>query len=152
LSLIHAHLAGAGLYLNLQQAITAYAIGIVKGNFNIETRIDAMGALSVILLNSDISTPSDALKISDVLCCGLNDYTNDQRGDIGSTLRLQSIETLDAFRNHMDLNRFSDDVLPAVMPFVAKLAAEKLNSVRFRAWKCLEGYWETNPGLPTMQW
>ncbi|KAK5380395.1 hypothetical protein LTR20_007166 [Exophiala xenobiotica] len=151
LSLIHAHLAGAGLYLNLQQAITAYTIGIVKGNFSIETRIDAMGALSVILLNSDISTPSDALRISDVLCCGLNDYTNDQRGDIGSTLRLQSIETLDAFRNHVDLNRFSDDVLPAVMPFVAKLAAEKLNSVRFRAWKCLEGYWKTNPGLPTMQ-
>ncbi len=152
LSLIHAHLAGKDLYLNLQQAITAYTIGIVKGNFNIETRIDAMGALSVILLNSDIGTPNDAVKISDVLCCGLNDYTNDQRGDIGSTLRLQSIETLDALRNHRDLNRFSDDVLTAVMPFVAKLAAEKLNSVRFRAWKCLEGYWKTNPNFPTLQW
>ncbi|KIW59998.1 hypothetical protein, variant [Exophiala xenobiotica] len=151
LSLIHAHLAGKDLYLNLQQAITAYTIGIVKGNFNIETRIDAMGALSVILLNSDIGTPNDAVKISDVLCCGLNDYTNDQRGDIGSTLRLQSIETLDALRNHRDLNRFSDDVLTAVMPFVAKLAAEKLNSVRFRAWKCLEGYWKTNPNFPTLQ-
>ncbi|KIW21019.1 hypothetical protein PV08_01598 [Exophiala spinifera] len=149
LSLIHAHLAKSGLHSKLQQSIASYAIGIVRGSYNIETRVDAMEALGVIILNSDLSSPTEAEKMAEVLCCGLDDYTNDQRGDIGSMLRLQSIETLDAYRKGS--SQPSEVIGEAVLPYVAKLASEKLLSVRFRAWKCLEGYWRTSTSLPELE-
>lgn len=149
LSLVHAHLARSGLHSNLQQSIASYATGIVQGSYNIETRVDAMEALGVIILNSDLSTRTEAEKMAEVLCCGLDDYTNDQRGDIGSTLRLRSIDTLDAYR--IGSSQSSEIIAEAVLPYVAKLASEKLISVRFRAWKCLEGYWRTSTSFPELE-
>ncbi|KIV87718.1 hypothetical protein PV11_03247 [Exophiala sideris] len=149
LSLIHAHLAQTESHHEVQQAILSNIIKIIEGNYSIETRVDAMDALGVTLLNHNVASETDVTAISSVLRQGLTDYTNDQRGDIGSTLRMSSIEAVDTFRSHKSL--FQGEVLQNVMPLVVKLAAEKLNNVRFRAWKCLEGYWEASPEFPTLK-
>lgn len=150
LSLIHTYLAQGKSHHQLQRAILSYIIKIVEVNYSIETRVDAMDALGFTLLNHDIASEIDATTISDVLRRGLTDYTNDQRGDIGSTLRLSTIDAVDRFRSHK--GSFSGEVLQSVMPLVVKLAAEKLNNVRFRAWKCLEAYWQTTPDFPPLEW
>ncbi|KIX08563.1 uncharacterized protein Z518_03219 [Rhinocladiella mackenziei CBS 650.93] len=151
LSLIHAYLARVARQYELRESITSYAIKIVEGNFKIETRVDAMEALAVILPTVEASTQTDASRISAVLRCGLTDYTNDQRGDIGSILRLQSLETVDAFRGSKDPHQILDPVRRTILPPVVKLAAEKLNNVRFRAWKCLESYWRTSLRFPALK-
>ncbi|KAI1624687.1 armadillo-type protein [Exophiala viscosa] len=149
LSLVHAYLAQTKSHHDLQQAVLSYIIRIIEGNYSIETRVDGMDALGFTLLNHDVASETDAMAISEVLRRGLTDYTNDQRGDIGSTLRLSSIDAVDTFRSHK--GAFSGEVLQNVMPLVVKLAAEKLNNVRFRAWKCLEGYWKATPDFPTLR-
>lgn len=151
LSLVYAYLAQANSFDELQQSITSYIITIIEGGYKIETRVDAMEALGVILHNMEICSAEEAINISSTVCCGLIDYSNDQRGDIGSTLRLQSIETVDAFRENKGSHPFSGSLFEAVMPYVVKLAAEKLNNVRFRAWKCLQSYWHTNPRMPELK-
>ncbi|KIW40175.1 uncharacterized protein PV06_07397 [Exophiala oligosperma] len=149
LSLVHAYLASLGLHSSLQKSIKSYTIGIVQGSHKIETRVDAMEALGVIIVNSDLCSRNEAEEMAEVLCCGLDDYSNDQRGDIGSMLRLQSIDALDAYR--IGSSQSSEVISQTCLPYVAKLASEKLISVRFRAWKCLEGYWGTSTNLPQLE-
>jgi tubulin-specific chaperone D len=118
-----------------------YATNVVTGNHKIESRVDAMQALGTML--ASMSTRMDAhmaAQTCKVLFHGLTDYTNDQRGDIGSTLRIQTLDSLECLCRpgcSVDLRQAIDTTL---IPTVAKLAVEKLNNVRFRAWKCL-GIW-----------
>lgn len=141
LSLVHKHLVSAspGPMDILQKQIVSYLVGIIEGTYKIETRVDAMDGLSTILPNIVLSSVAEARYIADALNNGLADYTNDQRGDIGSTLRLKSLDAVDSFRDNIDLSEeLSSTVLEAVMPLIVKLTAEKLNNVRFRAWQSLE--------------
>ncbi|KAL2438353.1 hypothetical protein ABEF95_007533 [Exophiala dermatitidis] len=145
LGMIYAHLALHDIHHGLQEKIVEYITTLVKQGNRIETRVAAMEAFGVILLDMEatVSTKFNVASISETLYCGLADYTNDQRGDIGSLLRLQSLEAVDALRSNKEITQISDRVMETVVPVVAKLAAEKLNSVRFRAWKCLQGFWQT---------
>ena len=58
--------------------------------------------------------------------------------------------TVDSYRNQFGCDEQSVATLRAVMPFVVKLAVEKLNNVRFQAWKCLQSYWQTDSSLPVL--
>ncbi|KAJ9604277.1 hypothetical protein H2200_011111 [Cladophialophora chaetospira] len=151
LSLLHGHLGRQTTSTELQQKITSYVVDIINGNFKIETRVDAMEALGTILVHSstldEVKSPA---KLSQVLQHGLTDYSNDQRGDIGSILRLQTLETVDAYSSHIRTDEQRATVLCHVMPIVVKLAAEKLNNVRFRAWRCLGSHWQRDPSLPLL--
>lgn len=138
LGLIHGYIADRGRKPDLLHNILQYLVGIIQGAYRIETRVDAMEGLMIVASAIRITTPEDANLVKDAMTTGLVDYTNDQRGDIGSTLRLQSLEVVDSFRKNPHATREKGVVLEAVMPIVVKLAAEKLSSVRFRAWKSLE--------------
>ncbi|KIW64745.1 hypothetical protein PV04_09656 [Phialophora macrospora] len=149
-SLIHGYLSQQPVNNELRKKIVTYIINIIEGTYKIETRVDAMEALGVILTQGLAGDAEFSVTLASVLQQGLSDYTNDQRGDIGSILRLQTLETIDAYRDHCSTHEQDAAVLGQVMPLVVKLAAEKLNNVRFRAWKCLENYWQSDPSLPTL--
>ena len=74
----------------------------------------------------------------------LNDYTNDQRGDIGSHLRIEAIEAVDVSLQY--------DLLPeekprqALIARICRLAGERLDKVRIRAWRCMQNHWVTFVG------
>lgn len=148
LGLIHNHLEQEEVNVGVCGSIITHFTDIVEGSYRIETRVDAMQALGIAFTNGSRPGASrDTMKLSNVLRHGLSDYTNDQRGDIGSTLRLQTLETVDVYREHFRGSTEDTAILQDVMPLVVKLAAEKLNNVRFRAWKCLELHWRMDTSL-----
>ena len=90
------------------------------------------------------------------LLVALTDYTVDQRGDIGATLRLEALLLTDLILNriyHPSHHRHSQEsidnpkiqtLLMRVFQEVVKLAAEKLDKVRTQAWQCLQTFWEAH--------
>ena len=66
----------------------------------------------------------------------LQDYTVDERGDIGSLVRFEAIVAVHAaYRCGMFLTATQKLELVAR---VCSLAAEKLDKIRYRAWQCLK--------------
>lgn len=153
LSLFHAQLAREHSHAETRQKIISYVMDIIEGNYKIETKVEAMEALGVILANIGSVAPKQVSDVSRVLRRGLTDYTNDQRGDIGSVLRLQSLETADLLRRNPNkvTQTQSGKITQDIMPLVVKLAGERLNNVRFKAWKCLESYWQADKKLPALK-
>ena len=74
--------------------------------------------------------------IASALQTCLEDYTTDQRGDIGSLLRLQAIEAVHVAWHSASLKDRQDEA-QNLIALVCVLAAEKLDKVRCRAWNCL---------------
>ena len=72
----------------------------------------------------------------------LEDYTNDQRGDVGSLLRLQAIDAVRAAWQSGALEPREENA-PRLISAVCVLAAEKLDKIRYRAWTCLSELFET---------
>lgn len=92
-----------------------------------------------------MKTFADSIKVltdsmSQVMIYCLDDYTIDSRGDVGSWIRLEAIDAvLMAVKQGLVLSSLpnissSDE---ALISHVARLAAEKLDKVRTRAWQCL---------------
>jgi tubulin-specific chaperone D len=141
----------------MRSAALEYIEGFVKkGQWPIETRINAMQSLKNVLIagaelygpgQMDIST-TQTNSIAEVILTGLNDYTIDQRGDIGSTLRLKAIEAAGAFLHAMEIN--SAPAL-SLIQVIARLAAEKLDKLRLQAWILLQIYWKQQPDFPTLE-
>lgn len=80
----------------------------------------------------------------------LNNYTTDRRGDIGSFIRIEAIQAVQII-----MDKIKDKSIPAyfqdLLGCLCRLAAEKLDKVRFQAWTCLEKYWENATDLPPLQ-
>ena len=76
--------------------------------------------------------------ISNVLSNSLEDYTIDQRGDVGSLVRIEAIRVVQAALQN-DL--LDDTMTQRLVSRVVGLAVEKLDKVRFCAWSCLEKTW-----------
>ncbi|KAL1967896.1 hypothetical protein VTN77DRAFT_2313 [Rasamsonia byssochlamydoides] len=80
----------------------------------------------------------------------LNDYTTDRRGDIGSFIRIEAVQAveiiLDKQRDGSRLAYVQD-----LIGCLCRLAAEKLDKVRFQAWACLQKYWESAQDLPPLR-
>ena len=74
-----------------------------------------------------------------VLKDSLNDYTNDQRGDVGSMVRVEAIDAVGVAINHKLLD--NQEAMQEYVARVCGLACEKLDKVRFRAWTLLEKQW-----------
>ena len=97
------------------------------------------------MCTSDIS-----YTISQSLLSCLNDYTTDQRGDVGSLVRVAAINVVHAAW-HLHL-------LPALnlkqelLAKICGLAVEKLDKVRYHAWRCLQDSWALfeQSQVPTM--
>ncbi|RMZ85626.1 hypothetical protein DV737_g561, partial [Chaetothyriales sp. CBS 132003] len=103
---------------------------------SIEVKTAAMGSLCILIRSFPTRSFNFLPGLQESLITGLTDYTSDQRGDVGSLLRLQSLEAVDSLRTHAH-----EDLLSELIPYVVRLAAEKLNKVRHRAWHCLRGIW-----------
>ena len=85
-----------------------------------------------------------------MLNAALMDYTIDQRGDVGSNLRLEAIKAVNIM---ITLNKGNGVLIAKMrrpMQEIAKQAAEKLDKVRFEAWLCLQEYWLTQPDFPAL--
>ena len=70
-----------------------------------------------------------------IILKSLNDYTIDQRGDIGSLVRMAGIDAAAVFLSNESLE------LETKKPLIAKLgglAVEKIDRVRWKAWVCLQ--------------
>ena len=68
----------------------------------------------------------------------LDDYTTDQRGDVGSLVRTAAIDAVSTVLKQDLLNLSDRQILAAK---VCGLAVEKLDKVRWRAWSCLQSNW-----------
>ena len=76
--------------------------------------------------------------IAEVISNGLEDYTTDQRGDVGSLVRVKAI---DAVQVAWQYDLFDEMNGRALVSQICGLAVEKLDKVRFRAWGCLYTLW-----------
>ena len=73
--------------------------------------------------------------IAHSLTCCLGDYTTDQRGDVGSLVRLGAIQ---AIRKAVDSGSLqSSPEARDLAAAVSILTVEKLDKVRLQAWECL---------------
>ncbi|DAA79608.1 TPA_exp: putative Tubulin-specific chaperone D [Trichophyton benhamiae CBS 112371] len=81
----------------------------------------------------------------------LNDYTTDNRGDVGSLIRTEAINGVHMILASRLGNPIGHSNVHHLMKHIIRLAAEKLDKVRFKAWKCFEVYWESDTGLPPLE-
>lgn len=81
----------------------------------------------------------------------LNDYTTDRRGDIGSLIRLEAIQAAKITVGSKPLLASGSSYLQPMIACVARLAAEKLDKVRFQAWLCLQMVWESSTDFPPLR-
>lgn len=110
-------------------------LAIVSGDFSVETKVNAMESITVIFGEGQVSDPHCIEAFASALQIGLNDYTVDQRGDIGSLLRIASINAVQACPKGL----FDQRVQTLIVQGIARLSAEKLVKVRYMAWICLRG-------------
>lgn len=89
-----------------------------------------MGRLTILVISENLSQALHAC---------LSDYTTDRRGDVGSLIRLEAIDaTAVVLEKGLLCKRESQDMAARI----CGLAVEKLDRVRFRAWKCLRDNWD----------
>ena len=67
----------------------------------------------------------------------LDDYTTDQRGDIGSLLRLEAICAANEILQHLNEKQLKPALRTTLLHRLLRLATEKLDKVRNQAWRCL---------------
>ena len=89
----------------------------------------------VFLLTTLVITRS----LTKALIVCLDDYTTDQRGDVGSLVRIAAVDAVSTVLKNNLLNLHDRQVLAAK---VCGLAVEKLDKVRWRAWSCLQSNWD----------
>ena len=77
-----------------------------------------------------------------VLQTCLEDYTTDQRGDVGSLVRLEALDAVRAAWRSGSLRHQTKEA-QGLIPAVCVLAAEKLDKVRHCAWGCLSELYGT---------
>lgn len=122
---------------NCKSRVFAQLMNFIQGKWPIETQITALRSLAF-----TISHLGDE-NIEEALCASLDNYANDQRGDIGSLARLEAVKAVSALLPKLaqGSNPISDNhKLQPVVQRLFRLAGEKLDKLRFEAWKCIEGF------------
>lgn len=119
----------------LSRSILDSLLGQLDPHLEIETRVWAMKSLK-----SCIQAVKGAMSTSliEAISRCLDDYTTDQRGDVGSLLRLEAIDAADiALQYHTSLSKQFQE-LP--ISKICRLSVEKLDKVRNHAWSCLQNH------------
>jgi tubulin-specific chaperone D len=127
----------------VQHDIVTFLADVANGPDPIETREVAVSRLGLLF---ERCSPSQFANLSftqvqRALMAGLNDYTNDQRGDIGSLVRLASLDAIDMLCRKGDREALHA-LITDLVPLVVRLAAERLNKVRLKAWDTLRLCWQ----------
>lgn len=118
----------------LPKQILVFLTQLVQSELPIETRVSAVTSIETILSVGKYCTAIHHEMLFAAILHGLNDYTSDQRGDVGSLLRLASIDAVRALRSERLQSGSGNQMLQAII----RLAAEKLTKVRAAAWSCLQ--------------
>ena len=88
------------------------------------------------------------LKVAATVRLALQDYTTDQRGDVGSVLRLEGIAAIQSMYRRPEFEELEGRHL--LLEALSTLAGEKLDKVRCQAWQSLSAFWDRdsadNPG------
>jgi len=122
---------------------------------DIETRVVALRGLALTLKLPSIDIPSTSLVLHvrrptdhfiAALQRGLNDYTINERGDIGSLARFQALLVIEQVWQQLQQHGLSTPLhtLPCITT-IQRLSLERLDKVRLQAAKCL---WTIMPYLP----
>ncbi|MCJ1383831.1 hypothetical protein MMC17_006945 [Xylographa soralifera] len=118
---------------DLQKKILDSILGLLEDKVvDIDSKVSCLKSLSNGFIPSKVF---NARVETDVLNC-LQDYTVDQRGDIGSLVRFEAIVAVHTAHSYgmFDATAQKQELVARV----CGLAAEKLDKIRFRAWQCLK--------------
>ncbi|MCJ1404523.1 hypothetical protein MMC11_007749 [Xylographa trunciseda] len=117
----------------LQEKILESILGMLEDReIDIDSKVSCLKSLSNGFIPDKVF---DARMEIDVLNC-LQDYTVDQRGDIGSLVRFEAIEAVHTCHKYGMLDATTQR--KELIARICCLAAEKLDKLRFRAWQCLK--------------
>ncbi|WWD08947.1 hypothetical protein V865_007062 [Kwoniella europaea PYCC6329] len=128
---------------------------------DIESRRAAVRSLGDVAIqrldgeSSDAVTPTQLTSILQSFLQGLGDYTTDQRGDVGSWVRVQSLISIGNVLSTLDpqLNLVSEETFDDLIGRIIKQGVEKLESVRGEAARTLAKFreagwkWEGMDGM-----
>ncbi|KAH8705099.1 putative tubulin-specific chaperone D [Talaromyces proteolyticus] len=130
----------------IRQFITKELILCTTDEGSIGKRVSAVKCLSTgVLPHIDLSED-----IVNLFVGFLTDYTTDRRGDIGSFIRIEAIQAVQAtFLKKLD--KPQQEHIERLLQCLCRLASEKLDKVRFQAWTCLQRYWENTSDLPLLE-
>lgn len=145
MSLLYPLLVSTRTTAHVAEAIPIFLTQIITSELNIDIKVNAMAGISSILGSQATIGTRSMLLLGNAVLAGLSDYTSDQRGDVGSLLRLCSIDAV----LHFQQNGLNLDQDIQFMQAVARLSVEKLTKVRFAAWNCLKQFWEAH--LPKLE-
>ena len=123
---------------------------------DVEARVVALKSLAPIGQSmtscKDQKFVAEILKLlSGALIAGLNDYTINERGDVGSLVRLEALNAVELIwsRRQSDCSVFKDKqyklVNDALGTSIVRLSLEKLDKVRSRAGKLLDACHHNHP-------
>jgi tubulin-specific chaperone D len=113
----------------------------IRGDWPIETKAMALRSLVVIIPYLAEEDPRESMSVA------LDDYTNDQRGDVGSLVRTTAVHAVSAIvrkSKESPNDKVGRKYMQVLIEKVFRLAGEKLDKLRFEAWKCIEGYLKSN--------
>lgn len=113
----------------------------------IEKRVTAVKCLSAEVLPYAAVTDT----IVDHFVGFLNDYTTDRRGDIGSLVRVEALQGARVILQKHHDSTFRSECTQKLLGCISRLAAEKLDKVRFQAWLCLQRFCEFGNAFPRLQ-
>lgn len=120
----------------MQEQIIALVVRETTGNSLIELREFSL-LLLCDLLEMDLCTP---LMLEAFEQC-LSDYTMDQqKGDVGSHLRIAAVHAVDLMLKRRLVDNFKQII--GIIAKVCGLAVEKLDRVRHQAYACLNDNWD----------
>ena len=111
---------------------------------NVDWRIVGLKALQLVVKGIDLQHnvgQTIVETIANAVHCGLNDYTIDERGDIGSLVRLQAISTSCTIFASKPLHKFESS-FQILHQCIYRLSLEKLDRVRLEAARCRHQYLE----------
>ncbi|GAA6037600.1 hypothetical protein JCM8097_006134 [Rhodosporidiobolus ruineniae] len=116
----------------------------LKKAATIEARRNGVEALAA-LLASYHSAPSLASLLPsalDALLLGFSDYTTDQRGDVGSWVRISTLTAWSTLLSTLPADKLGQDLVDRVVARMLKQAVERLDNVREVAGAALMRVWE----------
>lgn len=136
----------AGVYeasLSGEKAASAITtLAALTDAMTVDWRIIGVRALELAVKSLGEEQQADSSIVSAILGAvhhGLNDYTIDERGDVGSLVRLQAISCTSSILNNSAL-RCQGGMFEVLRVDIARLSLEKLDRVRTAAAQCRRQY------------
>lgn len=139
---------------DLQERVLGALLNKIQAGNAIDLRCTALEALALVfeskgksasslpkpvLPATELSSPTVSDELIGTLLGCLDDYTIDERGDVGSLIRIEATKTASAALEAQLIRNAMQRQL--VVAKICGLAVEKLDKVRFQAAQCLGEHW-----------